>query len=209
MAKPKTRDNLLYGEEIYILKNSCETYEEKLLILGLLNSGMRISEFIHMRKEWLDWSGKLIKIPSSMPCLCYECKKELWTRSSKKTGEKELKKPKGIWMPKTKNGARSIPILPEIEPLFKEYFATKDSMMQLIPNRIKGWKIIKEVAKKSKIAKILFPHCLRGVFVTQLLDKGFDYMTITNVLGWDDIKIVMKYAKYSSGMIVNEFNKKW
>ena len=99
--KPKVEDNILDAKEQEKFLESARSFEGKLLAYGLLYTGMRVSEFIHMKRGWLNWGKKnppkyygAIEIPKEMRCDCYECKD----------------KRNGYWRVKTKRSARTIPI---------------------------------------------------------------------------------------------------
>ena len=60
--KSKAKENLLSNKQILRIKQEIEYEDEQILFYGLLYTGMRISEFIHMRSDWLDFDEMLIKI---------------------------------------------------------------------------------------------------------------------------------------------------
>ena len=45
----------LEEDEIQILKKSCQTFEEELIINILLETGMRVSEFAHLTEDKISW----------------------------------------------------------------------------------------------------------------------------------------------------------
>lgn len=45
----------LEEDEIQILKKSCQTFEEELIINVLLETGMRVSEFAHLTEDKISW----------------------------------------------------------------------------------------------------------------------------------------------------------
>ena len=107
--RARTRENLLYGDEIDRVKDACKTHYETLLIEGLLYTGMRISEFLHTNRKWVSWEEGVIRIPERMFCGCKECEKELTNRRG------EITKPSGVWMPKTNSASRAVPMLPRLK----------------------------------------------------------------------------------------------
>lgn len=73
----KTKLNLLNEEEIRRILDGCEG-DQKPVIHTLAFTGMRVSELIHMRKDWVDWEAGLIRIPETQPCDShYECRREV------------------------------------------------------------------------------------------------------------------------------------
>ena len=59
-------------------------------------------------------------------------------------------------------------------------------------------KIIREIAKRTKIDKNLSPHCFRRTLATQMLDKGADIQDIQKILGHDKIETTLRYAKVNT-----------
>ena len=202
--KPKSKDNRLSEEEIRIIINSCEDEEEKFCILGLLYTGMRISEFIHMNKEWVNFGKGVIVIPEKQKCDCYEC----YAKGGfcKICGKK---RPCGYWHPKTKSGSRVIPILPEVMPILKKVFSEYHSSMDYVFNRIRVWRILKLIAKRSKIRHSVFPHALRSTFASILAEKNFDVFTITSVMGWSKLSVAESYVRMSGSAVADKFKEKW
>lgn len=52
----------LTGDETNKLMNSCDSGEEKLLVWGLLETGLRIDEYLRVRKEMIDWQARRITV---------------------------------------------------------------------------------------------------------------------------------------------------
>lgn len=197
--KPKSRDNVLTEEEIELLKNSCNSETEKLVVYGLLFSGMRISEFIHFRRSWIGKrdNTEFIKIPLQMKCPCCECKR---THEGK---------PAGLWRGKTKYAERTLPILDELKEILDVYFAKHETIIETVSSRIRAWEIVKQVAKRSKIDHKVFPHCIRATFATILAKKGFDAIFLQHAMGWKKISMAEEYVRLSGTAILDEFKRKW
>ncbi|MCD6138799.1 MAG: site-specific integrase [Deltaproteobacteria bacterium] len=184
------RFNILEDYEIDALLRSCISFEEELVIRGLLYTGMRISEFIHMNNDWIDWRSEIIYIPEKQKCNCYECR--------------------GMWRVKTKDAVRPIPILPEVRHIFITYFNKHYAIMETIPNRVYAWRIVKTVAKRANVKHRVFPHVLRATFATILGEKGFSENKILRVLGWKKrSSTVDVYVRPRPEAIKREFEEKW
>ena len=190
--KPKSKENRLSEDEIRSIGDACKSEEDTFCVLGLLYTGMRVSEFIHMTRDWVNFDKEVIIIPERQPCDCYECK----NRDS-------------VWKPKTKAGARVIPLLPEIKSVFRSVFSEYDSAMEYLLNRVHAWKVVKRVATRAKINHNVFCHCLRSTFASILAEKGFDVFTITTVLGWSKLAIAESYVRMSGSAVVDKFKEKW
>ena len=61
MARQYKREPLT-SEETDSLMNACTEGKEKLLVWGLLETGLRIEEFLSLRKEQIDWQAKRVRI---------------------------------------------------------------------------------------------------------------------------------------------------
>jgi len=199
--KPHTKDYILEDSEIQKVRLSLSSFVEGLVTLGLLYTGMRVSEFVHFRREWINWKRGLIFVPRQQVCTCYECKRVLRNRKG------EITKPSGVWKPKTKEAVRPIPILPEVESLFRAYFKNHNEIMDVVASRVYAWMIIKRVEKKSGVK--LFPHVLRGTFATLLAAKDFDAVEITPMLGWKSFKTADEYIKLSGARVKKAVEEKW
>ena len=95
-----SKEDALNKNERDDLINACETDKERLVIKGLIYTGMRASEFSHMKESWIDWQREVIHIPRE----------------------------EGGWTPKTKAGVREIPMVYEIKKLFYDYFQKNKSI---------------------------------------------------------------------------------
>jgi len=207
-----TKENLLSPEDIDALKKAPLHSDERLIVYGLLYTGMRVGEFIHLRKEWIDWDRAIIKIPAEQKCNCYDCMRERKKRKpNKKTGLIPPSKPKGVWHPKTKAAVRTIPLMPELFPIFdvlKDYFSKSETVMETIQNRGEAWYLVNGAKKKAHITHKMFPHAFRGTYATQLASAGMDAFSITSALGWEDIAIAMVYIKLSGEQLKSVYTQK-
>lgn len=213
-VKPHTRENILTETETEELVAAIETMREYIVIRGLLYSGMRVSELIHMRKDWINWERNLIIIPTDQPCdICPECKKERWKnirdRQTKKVTGRELSKPINTWAPKTKAAIREIYMIKKARETFENYFQKYDRIRDLVHNRVQAHYTVTSVAKRAGIIHKVFPHALRGTFATSLASRDFLTETIQDTLGWEDYKIAKSYVKLSGAKLRKEFEEKW
>jgi len=200
-----TKDNLLTQNEIDVLKKTELNFREKLIVFGLMYTGMRVGEFLHMKKNWIDWEKATIHIPPQQECQCYECAK------IKKPTKRNPYKQNNIWYPKTKAAIRVIPLMPKIFPVYdilKDYFSRHESIMETIKNRGEAWYLVNSAKRKAKIKHKLFPHAFRGTYATQLASAGLDAFHITAALGWEDIDIASAYIKLSGEQLKQAFEEK-
>jgi integrase/recombinase XerD len=59
----------LTAEEANRLASVCNTYEEKLIVWTLLDTGLRVAELANVTKDSLDWQGHRIMIYGKGPCV--------------------------------------------------------------------------------------------------------------------------------------------
>jgi len=201
--RPKTLENVLTTEEVDLLKQNAVSVREKLIVNGLLYTGMRINEFIHLNRDWIDFKAHHIRIPGSMPCQCRYC------GVPEVNSKGKITRPAGVWRPKTVQGARLIPIAPEVLPWLKEYFGTFKSVMQMIPSRGSAHYHLKMTAQRAGITHPVFPHALRGTFASTLAMKGFDPFEMKEIMGWKGIEASSSYVRLFGDHIQKVFDKKW
>lgn len=172
------KKDALSDQQVEELINACRSDFERFTITTLLFTGMRVDEFSNMKKYWVDLEKMLINIPA-------------------KDGE---------WKPKTKAGARAIPIIePRLKYELKKFFK---SNLAVDKERTTIWRLVKNVAKRTDIKKI-YPHALRSTFATMLIYKGISEGTLCSVMGWSDIKTAQSYFKLSGQKAIEEMKRKW
>jgi len=59
-----SKENALTDAEIEGMMSNCQTIEEKFVVPVLIYSGMRVSEFCRMKKDWIDFVSNKIMVPS-------------------------------------------------------------------------------------------------------------------------------------------------
>jgi len=219
MKKPKAKENILTVNEREAFVNAVESDEEELAVKGMLFTGMRVSEFVHMRREWINWSEGIIHIPHCTPCRCGQsCIKPRYrhfktdpkTKDRIRLARPEMTKPPNTWQVKTKHAERPIPILPEVRDILKNYFMDYESIMELLDNRVKTWKLIRAVGQRARIGHKVFPHALRATFATMLVERGFeDPVGLTQIMGWADIKMSMVYVRQSGIGLKKKIDRIW
>ncbi|NVM24266.1 MAG: site-specific integrase [Desulfobacterales bacterium] len=202
-AKEKTKENLLTDIEVDQLKGACQGFIDIFLVSMLLYTGMRVSELIHMRQGWIDWEMKLIRIPREQACSCSECKREFRNKKGKVT------KPSGVWMPKTPDAIRSIPIVPELEDLLQRYLREYETVREIIPSRGAAYYRLRRISRYAEIGHPVFPHALRGTFATILARKQFTSSEMMSTMGWKSIAAADSYIKLSGAAVKQAFKKKW
>ena len=201
--KSRTKENLLSDAEAEQLKKACQGPVDLFLVSMLLYTGVRISELIHMSRNWVDWEMGLIRIPGELMCSCKECEREFRNRKGKVT------KPSGVWIPKTPDAVRSIPIVQEVEDVLSRYFKEHDTVREVIPSRGAAYYRLRWIARRAGIGHPVFPHALRGTFATLLARKQFTSSEMMSIMGWKTIAAADSYIKLSGAAVKQAFKKKW
>lgn len=188
MKERKTKEYLLSEEDIKKVKKSEKDFREKLIFEGLLYTGFRIGEFIHMNNNWI--SDGRITVPNSDPCNCKNCN--------------------GKWSPKTDSAVRTIPYLPEakevIEPAF-EVLDDGEKLMSITKSRSNAWQILNKLEKRTGID--LFNHALRGTMALTLAKKGMDPYTLKDFMGWSSINTAAYYVKLAGSDLEEKTKEIW
>jgi len=179
-----------------------ESVEDKILVWGLLFTGMRIGELVHMRRSWVKWDLNAIFVPFEQPCKCLHCRKERYRKKDKKAGlltpdpdNWVLVKPANLWRAKTESAVRSIPIAPNLKPVLIEFFTKYEAVMNVYPYREMAWYRLKQLARKAHIDWRVFPHLLRGCVASKLAGQEVNVYRLKELMGWKKIEMAAEYVK--------------
>lgn len=165
--------------EIEQILNACKNSDETFILVTLIYSGMRVSELAHMHRSWIKWQNDIIQVPDEFEG----------------------------WSPKTKQGARTIPLTESrLKEVLRSWFTLNERVAM---DRSTIWRIVKRVSTRSGITRKVYPHSLRATFATKLAFMGMSEATISQTLGWADIKTASSYVKISGARAVQEFREKW
>jgi|TARA_Y100000296_G_scaffold65768_1_gene77534 integrase len=191
MGKPKAADHILRKTAIDEFLSVCDTTEERLVFILTAFTGLRVSEFVHMRCSWIDVEDGVIRVPRHQPCSCAEC----------------IRKRGGVWKAKTDCAERPVPIVPECEGVIYDYFAGNDSIMDTIPNRLKAWRVVKRLGER--IGTKSFPHALRASFATLLSSYVPEELVVQQVMGWANLDMARFYIKHAGKTMKKKVISKW
>ena len=224
--KPEARKHLLEESQIERVEKHIQTDEERLIFYGMLFTGLRVSEFLHLRRSWIDYKNNHLIVPEAQPCNCKGCikirndlrKKLIRYQENNKTITKKKQKRyelvlEGNWLPKTPYSARTIPIIKNAKEVLYPYFKEHNLMLEAFPlrqyiNTILTNLSIRAFGKPQKNKKKLFPHALRGSFATMLARDNITSIGITRALGWADINTARFYLDLTGAALDDEFAKK-
>ena len=180
MSRGASEAYALEPAERQILLDVCETLEERLAIKLPMFLGLRAGEAVHLNSSWLRADGQL-GVPGQMPCGCIDC---ITARRS-------------TWTPKTKAGARIIPIA---ETAFKDLtILFRESPKGLEISRGAFYWRVKRLLTRAGIKKFgaskgtAFPHALRATCATMWAEIGFNTAEICYCMGWSNLSIAQHY----------------
>lgn len=166
----RSADFALDENQVHRLWSMCVDEEEQVLIGQLLYEGMRVSEAIHTRRDWV--RGGNIAIPSEQPCDCSACA------------------PHGVWRPKSAAGARVIPIAKPLTKPLHHFFEQHPEGLGI--TRQAAWKRVKHIATRAEIGYVT-PHALRATAATIFALAGWNAAELCLMMGWSDINRAWHY----------------
>lgn len=178
-----SKENSLTDVEIEKLILNCKSVMEKFVIITLIYSGMRVGELQHMRKTWVNFVENKIVIPLEENCTCCA---------------------NGKWSPKTKAGARSIPITDaRLQAVLRGYFAINEEVDY---TGVGLWKIVRRVASRAGIEHKVYPHALRATFASIMAHK-ISSPSLMYVMGWSRIRTAEEYIRPTERRAFEEISK--
>ena len=193
MSKPKVEDHIIENQMVIsALFHAAVHIIDRVILICCLDCGMRAGEVAHMERSW--WDGRFINIPAKRPCTCSEC------NSSKRA---ELKK--GTWTPKTKQAIRSIPVRDQ----YRSYLTQLFTQHKEFPvSRVRIWQRVKRLQEVAGVRGNIFPHALRGTYITDLLDKGVTEAVVRELVGHVSIATTSKYSRFGKDRLERQLKEK-
>lgn len=185
MRRGDSADYALSTPDAQKVLNACSTLEERFIIGSQIFLGLRAGELAHFNSQWITSDGQNIKIPLFMPCSCVYC--------ARRSNE---------WRPKTKAGARMLPISKPLRPVLTKFL--EKSPGGLGYSRIGVYNKTKAVLKRVKLMKrpglaggVPFPHALRATCAGILARAGMSAIALCFFMGWESIQIADHYIRAS------------
>jgi integrase/ribosomal protein S27AE len=177
-----SKENALSEAEVAMIEKAICSEKQAYLYIMCGVFGMRIGEVIHCNADWFDLTKgrEAIKIPRQMNCSCAECKR----------------KRNGVWRPKTRAGARTIPARINLNYFMFAYRFCKGG--QKVGNTRSAEVMIRRLGRRAGIEHPVFPHALRATAATRIASlPHMNSIRITNIMGWESIKIADEYIRAS------------
>ena len=163
---------------------ACADTVDKVIIGLQLFCTMRVGEVVHFNASWITATGDL-RIPERQKCGCAACAKH--------------PKHAGTWTPKTKAGARTLPIPKQLRKDLSTLLKVKPYGLDLSRQSI--WLRTKAILKKARVkfkgtaGNTGFPHCLRATSASMLVEGGINEFHLCYLLGWADINMAKHYVQ--------------
>lgn len=148
--KMKPPKYALTDKELANLWSKCTSLRDQVLIGLLALCGLRSSEAVHLRADWVSKGN--INIPPETKCDCLECKKR-----------------DGWWRPRSKYAVRKVPIPEFLEPLLMKFLKESPGGLGMI--RLEAYFRVKRLAKAAGIPTP-FPWSLRATAVRLFFEKA-------------------------------------
>ncbi len=158
---------------------SCKNPLDTAVIELLYGTGLRVSELVNLKYDYLDLKHGIIK------CLG--------------KGSKERVVPIG------KHAIKAIKLyLKEFPSNHREYVF---EINQKPLTRIFVWKLTKRILNQTGLSKNISPHTLRHSFATHLLENGADLRCVQELLGHTSVITTQLYTHVSKKHIKAAYNK--
>jgi len=168
--RPKYLPTVLSADEVGRLLKAARSLKHRALLMALYGAGLRVSEACRLRPSDIDSTRMMIHV-----------------RQAK--GKKD----------------RQVMLSAVLLDALRRYWKLRRPARWLFPGRrpdkpmsAKGvFCMVRGVAARAKITKIVSPHTLRHSFATHLLESGSDLRTIQLLLGHADVRTTIVYLQVS------------
>ncbi|MCL6494521.1 MAG: tyrosine-type recombinase/integrase [Ignavibacterium sp.] len=169
----------LTEEEQIKLVTACKNLKEKFTIIFLIETGLRVSEFVNLKLEDIEWqTGNF--------------------------GAIKVYGKRGFYG--TNKPYRIVPLTEPAKEILKNYISAFGLPQNVTVRAIQ--KRIKQIANRSGIEKKISCHNLRHTFAVNCLKKGINLRALQLLLGHSSISVTQIYLSLSPQDIIKEFNQK-
>ena len=179
-----SKDNALEEKEKEKLLEAIRTsrydaptrYKYEVLVLLMMEAGLRISEALQVRLDWfVETEGEiLLRVPDKA---------------------RDLGNMKRDWKPKTKAGKREVVFINKgIGEKVRAFFINNKGIGLL---RQRGYAIVNMFGKQIG-QPLLHPHALRSTYANSLVYAGVNATTLMYYMGWSNLNVALNYIKASN-----------
>ena len=188
-----TWNNPLTEDEIERFETAAEQSDKELTILTgrtLLNTGLRLGEFCHMRASWLQSAStndlKILDVPFAEECIGgVDTSNNEDTKHSQSSDHRVpchmCRSGRGDeWSPKSEAARRRIPISSDIYELLEGWFADHEQIPILHNGATRR---VKRIAEQTGIEREVTPQDLRETFKAKLVRERLAPAAIQSLMG--------------------------
>lgn len=208
-SKQDALDNLdfeLLLEGAERLDHSDDVLQTKFSILVMGRLGLRVSELVHLKREWINLRDRMIDIPRNEKCdmgrgdePCGQCKQHARQRAEYNAGMDYEAALSMAWSAKTANAARRIPFDfdPRVEICVQRFYDRYEQgwpVTHSSVNRRLQW--AKDAAEGLDGANV-YPHALRATAASYHAAQGVDAISLKSIFGWSQLSTARCYVSTS------------
>jgi integrase/recombinase XerD len=187
--KQKNLPSVLSTSEIDKLIAEAKSKRDKAIIELLYGAGLRVSELTNLEIKQVNLeNGHLRCIGKGSKERIVPIGQKAISAIKEYLAEKQKQQKKAT--SKSKKQDKFAELKKKPEPLFTDL--SGEALSRLVV-----WQIIKRLAKKAKINKVLSPHTLRHTFATHMLENGADLRAVQELLGHANIVTTQLYTHVS------------
>ena len=164
---------VLSQEEIQRMFTACENTKHKVILTLLYATALRVSELLNLKWEHFDRSRMVINIIQG-----------------------KGKKDRQVMFPET-----IIPLLEKywLEYKPKEYVLNGQFTLKYSQTSVNS--VVKELAKRAGITKVVYTHLIRHCSLTHMYENGVDIYSLQKVAGHNSAKTTAIYTHISHNII--------
>ncbi|MEZ0346667.1 MAG: site-specific tyrosine recombinase/integron integrase [Infirmifilum sp.] len=179
--REKRLPRYLEPDEVKKMLDAAENTRDRLILLLLFTTGLRVAELVNIRKSDVDLEKHTIRVKG-------KGSKERYVYFSPTATEllkKQLEESNSEWLfPSSKN------------PLSHIHYTTVERTLSAL-------------ARKAGLNKRVTPHLLRHTFATLSLANGLDIREIQELLGHSNLNTTQVYAHVSRERLKRDYERVW
>ncbi len=193
-------DSILTEKEIKQLLNACKDTREQVIIVSLLDGGLRVSELLSLKIKNVGFDkqlGAYFILPRTGGLKTGQRKIQLFLIPSSTAYIKQY-----LNQHINKNN-------PEAHFIYSDSNYMRgdtDALKPMAPSSI--WKIVNRVVNKSRIKKEIHPHTLRHVSATFCCMKGFNEAMMRERFGWSRSSNMPSHYTHLASKDTSDYIKK-
>lgn len=101
---------------------------------------------------------------------------------------------------------RVLPLSHRVQPLIEGHFSLHENLGMGVRTI---QRILKRVANRASISRLVSPHVLRHTFSVTAIQKGISLPALQRLLGHDRLTTTEIYLNLSPEEVIREFQAKW